>query len=270
MRQRPRLRREGKSSKLGPMPPRSSPSRAFTLIELLVVIAIIAILAALILPVLPTMRERSESAQCISNLRQIGAAIAAYAGDNSSKLPVEATVNGKLETPPSLLVTGGYLTATASSSKSDIPEEKTVLRCPSAILTDAGSGNTSDRFDEAGRLTYAWNSDFTGTRQYYHCSYGWNGWTQNSSGPFSRGSTPRLIDYDAPSQVMAVFDGVWYKQQMSGNRIAINARHMIRNTGPASQSAITNMLFLDGHVDSFSTKLLPANPKTATGYPRYQ
>jgi prepilin-type N-terminal cleavage/methylation domain-containing protein/prepilin-type processing-associated H-X9-DG protein len=60
---------------------------AFTLVELLVVIVVIAILAGLMLPVMSLIRARGDSIQCVSNLRQIGIAIAGYVGDNDGVLP---------------------------------------------------------------------------------------------------------------------------------------------------------------------------------------
>jgi prepilin-type N-terminal cleavage/methylation domain-containing protein len=60
----------------------------FTLIELLVVIAIIAILASILFPVFARAREKARESSCISNLRQIGAALHMYASDHDDLLPL--------------------------------------------------------------------------------------------------------------------------------------------------------------------------------------
>lgn len=59
----------------------------FTLIETLVVIAIIAILAAILFPLFMTAKENARTSQCISNVKQLLGALAAYASDSNGRFP---------------------------------------------------------------------------------------------------------------------------------------------------------------------------------------
>ena len=68
--------------------------RFFTLIELLIVVAIIAILAAMLLPALNKAKMAASKAHCINNLKQLGAVMESYAGDNQDWYPTYYTATG--------------------------------------------------------------------------------------------------------------------------------------------------------------------------------
>lgn len=62
-------------------------NRGFTLVELLLVVAILALLAALLMPAMRAARGKAYTVACLSNSRQLAAAMLAYPTDNQGQLP---------------------------------------------------------------------------------------------------------------------------------------------------------------------------------------
>jgi prepilin-type processing-associated H-X9-DG protein len=63
------------------------PTRAFTLLEVMVVCAIIMLLAAMLFPALAQAKAAAKSTACLSQERQVGAALLLYTMDNDDLVP---------------------------------------------------------------------------------------------------------------------------------------------------------------------------------------
>ena len=127
---------------------RSQSRSAFTLIELLVVIAIIAVLAALTMGVVGRVRENGNRTKCLSNLRQIGAAIFLYTNENNYTLPgpVYRSVRHPDAKPSDKYISN------AKWLDPYLGGNKAVWRCPS---------NTAAYTANAGKLVYILNNQST-------------------------------------------------------------------------------------------------------------
>ncbi|HEY2586449.1 MAG TPA: type II secretion system protein [Tepidisphaeraceae bacterium] len=251
------------------------PSLGFTLVELLVVIGIIAVLISILLPALNRAREQAKTVQCLSNMRQLGAAVQEYATQTNGILipaewrnpPTSATGGSGTDAWPVIMVALKLVPFPSSYTEADAT--RTVFFCPSAIVDLANPGASQDpayRSDQHGAYLAKWGSAVLQPGVTVYTGYAMNCTTSNSKGNADVPGRRIPLDNDPPNDynmrkmsqlkdsadLVLLFDGVNLNPLSSPNRI--NARHNnLRNT---------NLLFVDGHAATVPTDSLFHDPAT--------
>ena len=205
--------------------------KKFTLIELLVVVAIIGILASMLLPSLAKAREASKRAVCISNLKQIGTAMAMYHNAFDDKYPLHSEWGNLMG---GLGTVGNYSGTTAPENRplnAFLDDTGKVAMCPSD-KGDALHANISNCFEEYGTsYLVQWNSNSFGVQKV----------TDKDADEL-----PSVLDWDEPEKKIVLGEWSWH-----GNRSLANSKSRWHNLNNRRY----NMLFADGHVKYFSFPL---------------
>ena len=115
--------------------------RGFTLVELLITISVIALLAAIVIPSLRVVQARGNSAKCLGHLRQLGAALQLYLGENQMIMPTLKM--GRLSKDEDLPVIDNTLNRYVDDMR--------IFTCPADRKEAAASGTS-----------YCWNSLLNG------------------------------------------------------------------------------------------------------------
>jgi prepilin-type N-terminal cleavage/methylation domain-containing protein/prepilin-type processing-associated H-X9-DG protein len=206
---------------------------AFTLIELLVVISIIGLLVAILLPALAAARQSAAATQCLTNLRQTGVAMHAYAADHKGFLPPRST--------QSPYVTGTYRWTTCLILGRYL--SRALVDRPHALVCPTGGAGRWIGYDNTYAVYFSGYQDTTNLTNYARQNRLDNPTSDNNTKFPS--STFMVMDsaYVTSTDLLQTYQVYYDWGNAAGNPIVLN-----RSITHTRHSDAANILFVDTHV----------------------
>lgn len=112
--------------------------KQFTLIEMLVVIAIISVLATMIGTAIVSMKEKGNKTTCLSNLKNLHAAIMQYQQSNNNNCPIDGDGDSFNDTKDG----GNHERLLYLIRRTEAGDDPNLYKCPSAASTVLGSSKS--------------------------------------------------------------------------------------------------------------------------------
>lgn len=213
------------------------PSSGFTLIELLCVIAVVAILAILVLAAVGRISDKAKTVQCVSHLKQLGAAVFLYVAENDGYImpaldmrPEKNYNNGR--TWHSALISGGYFDMDYGQNKN--ANIWNIFYCPSAFPYK--HKNVPPNYGLMGNIG---------------ACYGMRSWIIPNTADGSQWFRPRkLISIEKPSEFFLIADSWWNTVQGQGYMIEPMPGNGNQFVHLRHGGGVANCLMADGSVQA--------------------
>jgi prepilin-type N-terminal cleavage/methylation domain-containing protein len=244
-----------------------APRPAFTLLEVLIVVGLIALLAAILAPSLQAVRHQGRLTLCLSNLREQGVTVHAYASDNDGRLPPRHYSRVGSAAGESLLINAflaRYLHQPFPDLGQEFPVPTGIWRCPNVSGAEEALRRTHSGYLHHAPNRWLFNAVVyhDASRQLEVFGEGFVGWRARSV----RAEWTQQDRVHDPSKVVSLIDNVTppadehdhpEARESIGGGCEIMAKRSGADCGDnqSSHAPLTRLpaLFLDGHGYPLST-----------------